>query len=276
MIGLFDSGVGGLSVWREIAAGLPEQDMLYLADQAHIPYGPRPVDEIRAFSEAIARFLLEQGCRVIVVACNTASAAALMHLRATFPNVPFVGMEPAVKPAAQTTRTGKVGVLATPATFQGALFASVVERFANGVQLVNQICPGLVEQVEAGQLDTPDTKAMLREYLAPMMRAGVDTIVMGCTHYPFLAPAIQRIVGPDVQVIDPAPAIARQVRRVWEQRGWLASGDQARRVFYTTGSGSAFSRTLEQLVGVKGEIRAVEWNGMVLITRASRHQVTKN
>ena len=160
-IGIFDSGVGGLSVWREIARQLPREDTIYFADQAHIPYGPRSMDEIRGFSEAITRFLLERGCKAIVAACNTASAAALKHLRETFPHVPFVGMEPAVKPAAETTHTGVVGVLATPATFQGELFASVVERFANGVRLINQVCPGLVEQVEAGRLDTPNTRAML-------------------------------------------------------------------------------------------------------------------
>jgi len=270
MIGIFDSGVGGLSVWRELAAQLPEQDIIYLADQAHIPYGPRPMEQIRAFSDEIARFLSRQGCRVIVVACNTASAAALIHLRATFPATPFVGMEPAVKPAAQTTRTGKVGVMATPATFQGELFASVVERFANGVELINQVCPGLVEQVEAGRLDTPDTEAMLREYLAPMMRAGVDTIVMGCTHYPFLAPTIQRIVGPDVQVIDPAPAIARQTKRVMEQRGWLAPGE-GKRVFYTSGDVEAFARTLKQLAGASRDVRAAQWEGTILTTETQRH-----
>src|SRR5512139_868791 len=159
-IGVFDSGIGGLSVWREIARQLPQEDTIYFADQIHIPYGPRSLEEIRAFSEAITRFLLDRDCKLIVVACNAASAAALKYLRTAFPEVPFVGMEPAVKPAAETTHTGAVGVLATPATFQGELFASVVERFANGVQLVNQICPGLVEQVEAGRLDTPDTDAM--------------------------------------------------------------------------------------------------------------------
>jgi glutamate racemase len=177
--------------------------------------------------------------------------------------VPFVGMEPAVKPAAQSTRTGKVGVMATPATFQGELFASVVERFANGVQLVNQVCPGLVEQVEAGRLDTPDTEAMLRRYLAPMMQAGVDTIVLACTHYPFLAPAIRRIVGPGVQVIDPAPAIARQVERVIEQRG-LRSAGQAGQVFYTTGDVTAFAGTLKRLVGASGAVRTARWNRMQL------------
>lgn len=267
MIGLFDSGVGGLSVWREVTAQLPDESTVYFADQVHIPYGPRPMGEIRAFSEAITRFLLSLGCRIIVVACNTASAAALAHLRATFPAIPFVGMEPAVKPAAQGTHTGKVGVMATPATFQGELFASVVERFANGVQLVNQVCPGLVEQVEAGRLDTPDTEAMLRQYLTPMMQAGVDTIVLACTHYPFLAPAIRRMVGPGVQVIDPAPAIARQVRRVMEQPGLLAS-DRAKgafQVFYTTGDVTALTGALEHLVGASGAVRSAPWRGMQVI-----------
>jgi glutamate racemase len=259
VIGVFDSGVGGLSVWREVTALLPAQGIVYFADQGHVPYGPRPMEQIRAFSEAIARFLLEQDCRLIVVACNAASAAALKHLRAVFPAVPFVGMEPAVKPAAQTTRTGKVGVMATPATFQGELFASVVERFAADVQLVNQVCPGLVEQVEAGRLDAPDTEAMLRQYLAPMTAANVDTIVLACTHYPFLAPAIRRIVGPAVRVIDPAPAIAQQVKRVMEQRRVLEPAGEAKHIFYTSGDVTAFVRTLEQLTGANGLVRQARW-----------------
>jgi glutamate racemase len=264
MIGLFDSGVGGLSVWRQVAALLPDESAVYFADQAHVPYGSRPMPEIRALSEAITRFLLGLGCQIVVVACNTASAAALTHLRDLFPAVPFVGMEPAVKPAAQGTRVGRVGVMATPATFQGELFASVVERFASGVQLVNQVCPGLVNQVEAGRLDTPDTQTLLQEYLAPMMRAGVDTVVLACTHYPFLAPAIRRIVGPDVQVIDPAPAIARQVKRVMEQRGLLSPGSQPSRVFYTTGDVEAFTGMLRQLIGASGMVCPVRWNGLQL------------
>jgi glutamate racemase len=263
VIGVFDSGVGGLSVWREIAAQLPDESSVYFADQGHIPYGPRPMQEIRAFSEAIARFLLGQGCSIIVVACNTASAAALTHLRATFPGVPFVGMEPAVKPAVQTTRTGRIGVMATPATFQGDLFASVVERFASGVQLVKQVCPGLVEQVETGQLDTPDTEAMLREFLAPMMAAGVDTIVLGCTHYPFLAPAIQRIVGPGVSVIDPSPAVARQVGGVMAQRGLFSVSGEVRRVFYTSGDAVGFAETVRQLARVsEPTVHPARWEGL--------------
>jgi glutamate racemase len=152
-IGIFDSGVGGISVLRAIREQMPEESVIYFGDQGHIPYGPRPMEQIRNFSDAITKFLLEKNVKIIVVACNTASAAALKYLREKFPDVQFVGMEPAVKPAAEHTQTGKVGVLATPATFQGALYASVVERFANGVELFQNTCPGLVQQIEQGKLD---------------------------------------------------------------------------------------------------------------------------
>ncbi len=259
-IGIFDSGVGGLSVWREIARHLPREDTLYFADQIHIPYGPRPPEQLQQFSEAITRFLLERGCKAIVVACNTASAAALRHLRETFPLIPFVGMEPAVKPAAETTQTRIVGVLATPATFQGALFASVVERFANGVQLINQVCPGLVEQVEAGKIDTPDADAMLRGFLQPILDANADTIVLACTHYPFVIESIRRIAGPGVKVIDPSPAIARQTGRVLAERGLGAPDSRmGRHVFYTSGDRGAFHRVLGRLVDADGPIHAAAW-----------------
>ncbi|HET7091001.1 MAG TPA: glutamate racemase [Anaerolineae bacterium] len=258
-IGIFDSGVGGLSVWREIARQLPHEDTLYFADQTHIPYGPRPMEQIRDFSEAIARFLLRRGCKAIVVACNTASAAALKGLRKQFPQVPFVGMEPAVKPAVERTQTRVVGVLATPATFQGALFASVVERFANGVQLVNQVCPGLVERIEAGNFDTPETDAMLRDFLQPILDANADTIVLACTHYPFVVEPIRRIVGPGVNVIDPSPAIARQTGRVLAERGLSAPESRAgRHVFCTSGERDAFCRVMGQLVNVNAQIEVVE------------------
>ncbi len=256
-IGLFDSGVGGLSVWREIAAQLPHEDTLYFADQIHIPYGPRSLDQIRSFSEAITRYLIARGAKLIVVACNTASAAALKHLRATFPDLPFVGMEPAVKPAAEHTRTGVVGVMATPATFQGELFASVVERFANGVKLINQVCPGLVEQVEAGQLNTPETLALLDRFLTPIRSGGADTIVLACTHYPFVIDAIRQL-APGIDVIDPAPAIARQVKRVLSERSLLASADQhGQHSFVTSGERAAFERVLKVLVQIEAEAEAV-------------------
>ncbi len=258
-IGIFDSGVGGLSVWREVAAQLPHEDTLYFADQIHIPYGPRSLDQIRSFSEAITRYLIGRGAKLIVVACNAASAAALKHLRATFPETPFVGMEPAVKPAAEQTQTGVVGVLATPATFQGELFASVVERFANGVRLVKEICPGLVQQVEAGQLNTPDTLAMLNRFLKPIRDANADKIVLACTHYPFVIDAI-RSLAPGIDVIDPAPAIARQVNRVLGERGLSAETDRAgQHRFVTSGDRVAFRRVLSSLTNVEAEAATVRW-----------------
>ena len=265
-IGLFDSGVGGLSVWREIARQLPHENTLYFADQIHIPYGPRSLDQIRSFSEAITRYLIACGAKLIVVACNTASAAALKHLRATFPDVPFVGMEPAVKPAAQQTRTGVVGVMATPATFQGELFASVVERFANGVKLINQVCPGLVEQVEAGQLNTPETVALLDRFLTPIRSGGADTIVLACTHYPFVIDAIRQL-APGIDVIDPAPAIARQVNRVLSDRELLASPDQiGQHRFITSGDRAHFRSTVGALVQIEPSTELARWTGERVIT----------
>lgn len=241
-IGVFDSGVGGLSVWREIVRQLPAEDTLYFADQAHIPYGQRPLEEVRRLTEEITRFLLAQGAKLIVVACNTASGAALHTLRETFPEVPFVGMEPAVKPAVEHTRTGIVGVIATPATFQGDLFAGLLRRFGNGFDIHTQACPGLVEVVEAGALDTPETEALLRQYLVPLLDAGIDQLVLGCTHYPFLRQAIQRVVGPDVALIDPAPAVARQVERVLARRDQLAPAEQTgHHQFYTSGDPEKFA-----------------------------------
>ena len=263
VIGIFDSGVGGLSVWREVARQLPHEHTLYLADQAHVPYGSRRLAEVRELSEGITRFLLGQGAKLVVIACNTASAAALHYLRHTFPDVPFVGMEPALKPAAERTHNGVVGVIATPATFQGELFASLVERYASDVRLVTQICPGLVDAVEAGRLDDAETEALLRDYLTPLIEAGADQLVLGCTHYPFLRPAIERVAGPGVAVIDPAPAVARQAGRVLTQRRLGADrGHACHHVFYTSGNEVAFAEMVKRFVPSCGkgvEIRKVTW-----------------
>lgn len=259
-IGIFDSGVGGLSVLREIRTRMAEEPVIYFGDQGHIPYGPRPMGQIREFSEAITRFLLARGAKLIVVACNTASAAALRFLRETFPDVPFVGMEPAVKPAAEHTQTGRVGVLATPATFQGALYASVVERFANGVELLQDTCPGLVQQIERGNLAGKETRTILEHALQPMIERQIDTVVLGCTHYPFVIPLIQQIVGENVRVIDPAPAVARQIERVLEARG-LKSQSPAKGSlrFYTSGDAGELTSLLPVLLGEPGEVNQVEW-----------------
>lgn len=222
-IGIFDSGIGGLTVAAAIRQALPAERLLYFGDTAHIPYGDRSLREVRAFSAAIVRALLAKGCKMIVIACNTASAAALKELREAYPIHPFIGMEPAVKPAVERSRSGVVGVIATRATFQGELFASVVERYAQGTTVLEQPCPGLVQAIEAGELDTPGTERMLRAWLEPMVGRGMDELVLACTHYPLVRPLIERICGAGVEVIDPAPAVARQVRRVLEEKGLLAA-----------------------------------------------------
>jgi glutamate racemase len=266
LIGIFDSGVGGLSVLRAVRAELPAERLIYLADQGHVPYGPRPLEEVRAFAEGITRCLLGAGARLIVVACNTASAAALHHLRQVFPETPFVGMEPAVKPAAEHTRSGVVGVLATPATFQGALYASVVERFANGVSVLQDTCPGLVMEIENGNLDTPRVCEILERALNPMLARGIDTVVLGCTHFPFVIPAIGSIAGPGVRVIDPAPAIARQVKRLLDQRGWRTQdAGPADARYLTTGDPARLESSLLGLLGVRSAVQRLSWKGMDLI-----------
>ncbi len=248
-IGVFDSGVGGLSVLRAIRERLPDEDAIYVADQARVPYGPRPRGEVREFAEEIVHYLLDQGVKLIIVACNTASAAALHELRETFQETPFVGMEPAVKPAAEHTQSGVVGVLATPATFQGELYASTVERFAQGVRVLQDTCPGLVEQIEKGALDTPKTRQILENALHPMLTQGMDRVVMGCTHYPFVIPLIKEIVGDKVEVVDPSPAIARQVERLLERHDLLNPKGEGAVKFVTTGEIEQLSKVLPILWG---------------------------
>ena len=259
-IGIFDSGVGGLSVLRAIREQMPVESIIYFGDQGHVPYGSRSMEQIQNFSEGITNFLLEQKAKIIVVACNTASAAALKYLRERFPNIQFVGMEPAVKPAAEYTQTGKVGVLATPATFQGALYASVVERFANGVELFQDTCPGLVQQIEQGNLDGGETRKILEDALLPMLEKNIDTVVLGCTHYPFVIPLIQQIVGDKVRVIDPAPAVAKQVRRLLEAGGMMSDAkSRGETKFYTSGDPEVLKSMLLVLLGESGTVEKVTW-----------------
>ncbi len=259
-IGVFDSGVGGLSVLRAMREQMPHEHVIYFGDQGHVPYGPRSMAEIQKFSEDITRFLLEHNSKLIVVACNTASAAALKYLREKFPAVPFVGMEPAVKPAAESTKTGRVGVLATPATFQGALYASVVERFGAGVELFQHTCPGLVNQIENGELNTRSTRAILEDALYPMLEKNIDTVVLGCTHYPFVIPLIQDIAGKNVRVIDPAPAVARQAKRLLESRGLVNTASASGEIrFFTSGEARAMKSALQKLLGIDGEVEKVTW-----------------
>lgn len=259
-IGIFDSGVGGLSVLREIRHQLPYEDLIYIADQAHVPYGNRSREEVFGFSTGIVRFLIKKQAKLVVIACNTASAVALHELRSDYPALPFVGMEPAVKPAAAETSTGVVGVLATPATFQGDLYASTVERFAKGVKILQDTCPGLVSQIEAGQISSFETRQILERALGPMLAEGVDEIVMGCTHYPFVIPLINEIVGDGVAVIDPAPAVARQAGRLLEEYDLhKESSEEGQVTFYTSGNTADLDRILKNLLGLETRSKGLYW-----------------
>ena len=261
-IGVMDSGVGGLSVLRHLRQLLPSESTLYFADQHHIPYGPRPPEQVRDFTAVITHFLLRHKAKLIVVACNTATAAALDYLRQTFPAVPFVGMEPAVKPAALTTRSGKVGVLATPSTLNSNRYAALMARFAAGIEVHEDPCVGLVQLIEAGALDTLETRDLLRRVIDPMLAAGVDTLVLGCTHYPFVSPLLQELAGEQVTIIDPAPAVARQTRYVLQQRG-LSAPEHSRDTLrcFTSGDARQFDDLAQLLTGYTGNSETTRWRG---------------
>jgi glutamate racemase len=231
LIGVFDSGVGGLSVLTEIRADLPQADLLYVADRARAPYGPRTLDEVEAIALEVTKWLVDRGSSCVVVACNTASAAALESIRGRFPEIPIVGMEPAVKPAALASKSGRVAVLATAATFQGRLFESVVSRFAAGVEVTTGACPEWVQLVEEGEVEGLRAETLVGEVTRPIEDRGVDVVVLACTHFSFLSPVIESLSS--LTVIDPARAVAAQTRRVAPNqngRGELvlaASGDAA-------------------------------------------------
>lgn len=212
MIGLFDSGLGGLSVAREVHAALPTHDLLYLADSAYCPYGPLPMAHVQARAHVCAHWLVDQGAQLVVVACNTATSAAVDVLRATLP-VPVVGMEPGVKPAAAATHSGHVAVLATSGTLQSARFERLVDRFAAAVIVETVPCPALVTLVEAGEVNGPRALATVQACVAPLIAAGVDTLVLGCTHFPPLRHLIAA-VAPQATIIDTGPAVAAQVARL--------------------------------------------------------------
>jgi glutamate racemase len=224
--------------------------LIYYADQKYCPYGPRPADEIRLLSERVTRFLLARGCKAIVVACNTASAAALEHLRSTIPAVPFIGMEPAVKPAALRSQTGKVGVLATKGTLEGELFQHTRDTHARGVEVLVTYPTDWVARVERGDIDSPETEESVRRIVQPFLDAGADEIALGCTHYPFLSPLIGRVANGRAEIIDPSQAVARQAARVLSEHGLLNPGTtEGTRAYYTSGEPASFSRLLRKLIG---------------------------
>jgi glutamate racemase len=235
-IGVYDSGVGGLSVLREIRRELPDEALIYVADSGNVPYGDRPPEFIHARATAITEFLVGQGVKAIVVACNTVTGVAVEALRRRF-TLPIVAIEPAVKPASARTKTGVVGVLATSVTLSSANLLRLVGQYRPPGGVAMQACPGLVEQVEKGDLDGPDTRALVERYVRPLLDAGADTIVLGCTHYAFLAPLVKAVAGPSVAVIDPAPAVARELRRRLTRSELLAAGGRSASVrLFSTGS----------------------------------------
>lgn len=235
-IGVFDSGVGGLSVLTEIAHLLPSESLLYVADCGHIPYGEKSPEFIRERCRAVAQFFQGQGAKAMVLACNTATVAAVADLREHYPHWPLVGMEPAVKPAAAATRSGVVGVLATTGTLQSAKFAALLDRFANDVRVITQPCPGLVELIETGDLASPALRDLLRGYVEPLLAAGCDTLILGCTHYPFLKPLLAQMIPAEVALIDTGAAVARQLKRLLAERHLLADGPARSAQFWTSAS----------------------------------------
>ncbi|MFP5358809.1 MAG: glutamate racemase [Gammaproteobacteria bacterium] len=246
-VAVFDSGVGGLSVLLELVRELPAESFLYYADSAHCPYGTKPRAEILARAAQVTETLLAQNAKLIVVACNTATIAAVESLRAAYP-VSFVGMEPAIKPASALTRSGVVGVLATGSSLGGEKFHRLLDAHARGVRVITRPCPGWVERVEAGDLDSAATRAAVAREVEPLLAAGADVLVLGCTHYPFLRPLIQAVAGAGVQVLDTGAAVARQTRRVLEREGRLAPPAGAGQLAWqTSGDPALFARLRERL-----------------------------
>ncbi len=248
-IGIFDSGVGGISVLKHIHALLPNEDLIYLADSKYAPYGNKTPEEIIQRCLILSDDLLQKNVKAIVVACNTATAAAIDQLRDTF-DVPIIGMEPAVKPAAEASKNGVIGVLATVGTLKSAQFAALLEAYGRDVKVVTQACVGLVECIERGELDTETTKALIRLYASPLLAEGADTIVLGCTHYPFVKQVIQDIVGKQITLIDTGAAVAKQLKRQLEEKGLLSASKQKAEVnFWTNSEAENAKQVTEKLWG---------------------------
>ena len=252
-IGIFDSGVGGLSVWRQIRADLPGEALVYVADSGYAPYGGRSTEFVTRRALAITAFLHEQPIKALVVACNTATAAAIAALRDRY-RLPIIGIEPALKPAVAMSRSGVVGILATEHTVRSDKFTALLDQHGHRARVMIQPCPGLADCVEQGDLDGSRPRALLAYYLEPLLAQQVDTLVLGCTHYPFLLPLIQQLAGPNVAILDPSPAVVRQLHRRLQAGNLLADGgDEGRRLgavqYYTSGGLEPAARVMAALLG---------------------------
>lgn len=245
-IGVYDSGMGGLTVWREVRRALPEESLVFLGDGKNCPYGSRPREEIRQLADAaVARLVGEEGCKMVVVACNTATAAAIDFLRAKYAPMLLVGMEPAVKPACLATKSGVVGVLATERSLDGDLFRRTAARYGDGIEVVTAAGRGFVELVESDCEDTPEAEACVRAAVAEMLDRGADQIVLGCTHYPFLLPVLRRVLaGRDVAIVDPSPAVARRVVQLLDAGGLRAEAGHKPEYRFATFADEAYRQRL--------------------------------
>ena len=257
-IGVFDSGVGGLSVLAEIRRLLPNESLLYVADCGNIPYGEKTPEFIQQRCSVMAEFFQQQGAKALVLACNTATVAGVADLRRDFPAWPIVGMEPAVKPAAAATRSGVVGVLATTGTLQSAKFAALLDRFATDVRVITQPCPGLVELIENGDLHSEALRQLLAGYVGPLLGAGCDTIILGCTHYPFLKPLLKQMIPEDISLIDTGAAVARQLQRLLAERELLAEGPARAAQFWTSADPEHFRTILPTLWNSGGVVQSFD------------------
>jgi len=247
-IGIFDSGVGGLSVLQEIRKLLPNEDVLYIADSAYAPYGNKPVELVLERCHNLTEYLISSGAKAVVVACNTATAAAIQSLRENF-SVPVVAMEPGVKPAIAATNTKTVGVLATENTLLSQQFANLVHRYANDVKVLSQPCPGLVEQIEAGLFADTKTADLIRQYTQPLLEGGADTIVLGCTHYPLIKPQIAQLAGPTVTLIDTGKAVAQQLQRQLDELQLLSgSTTSGTEKFWTSGEAQQIGAVMSSIL----------------------------
>lgn len=247
-IGFFDSGVGGLTIWRATRKLLPQESLVFLADSGHVPYGEKSPEELRDLSGRIVRFLLGLDVKLVVAACNTATVHAIGHLRATFPEIPFVGVVPVVKTLARRTRTGTIAVLSTPSTAESPYLAGLIEEFAPDKRVLSVGCDGLEDLIEAGEVRSRRTAALLERHLAPVRSSGADVLGLGCTHYPFLRRHIKRILGPGVRVYDPSRPVARRVRQLLVERAAFAENANPTHRFYTTGDPRQFAAVASKLL----------------------------
>ena len=249
-IGVFDSGVGGLSIWRAIRKLLPQESMAFFADSGHVPYGEKPTEELEDLAGRITAFLLSNNAKLIVVACNTATVHTIAYLREAFPDVPFVGVVPVVKTLARQTHTGTIAVLSTPATSESPYLAALIREFAQDKTVINIGCDGLENMVESGQLRTRATNALLERHLARVKDSAADVVGLGCTHYPFLRARIKRMLGRGVRLYDPSRPVARRVRQVLAERDALAANPSPSYTFYTTGDTALFGRVASKLLRI--------------------------